>query len=56
MFSGIEIFNLFVSDHLKNIQKTTFEAAKMMPGPWNQQTSLLSFLESFSFLPNKHPT
>ena len=25
----------------RNVQKTTFEAAEMMPGPWNQQISLL---------------
>ena len=26
----------------KNVQKTTFEAAELMPGPWNQQNSLVS--------------
>ena len=32
----IGVTNYVASFGAKNVQKTTFEAAEMMPGPWNQ--------------------
>ena len=31
----------------KNVQKTTFEAAEMMLGPWNQQDNSENFIEIY---------
>ena len=37
----IGVANYAASFGAKNVQKTTFEAAKMMLGPWNQQVDCL---------------
>ena len=38
----IGVINYAASFGVKNVQKTTFEAAEMMLGPWNQQLAILS--------------
>ena len=40
---AIGVKNYTASFGAKNVQKTTFKAAEMMPGPWNQQTTSLLF-------------
>ena len=37
----IDVTNYAASFGTKNVQKTTFEAAEMMLGPWNQQMLIL---------------
>ena len=46
----IGVTNYAASFGAKNVQKTTFEAAEMILGPWNQQPSLESNLLSFIHL------
>ena len=36
----IDVSNYAASFGAKNVQKTTFEAAEMMLGPWNQQEAI----------------
>ena len=42
----IGVTNDAASFGAKNVQKTTFEAAEMMLGPWNQQSRTLGGLNS----------
>ena len=42
----IGVTNYAASFGAKNVQKTTFEAAEIMLGPWNQQYKYLGILDS----------
>ena len=43
----ISMTNYTASFGAKNVQKTTFEAAEMILGPWNQQNNFSHLLNNF---------
>ena len=51
----IGVTNYAASLAQKNVQKTTFEAAEMMLGPWNQQILLLEAMTSLCQKPDILP-
>ena len=45
-----DIFRAILVLARKNVQKTTFEAAEMMLGPWNQQNTAILVKEKLSVI------